>query len=171
MLGVIIALVTTFLSVTPAHAAPDPAVGLQQAQEKLAELKQVNPAARAVCYNAHLQDIGWQGARCNGEIAGTTGQSRRLEAIVIVVSTDVGGVCYNSHLQDIGWQGTRCNGEISGTTGQSRRLEAIAIGASIGSICYNSHLQDIGWQGTRCNGQVSGTTGQSRRLEAIAIVV
>jgi uncharacterized protein YjdB len=164
-------LMTTLTFAVPATAAPDTSVGLAQVNEKMAQLKQVNPAARVICYNVHLQDIGWQGARCNGEIAGTTGESRRVEAIVIAVSTDVGSVCYNSHIQDIGWQGSRCNGEISGTTGQSRRLEATAIAVATGSVCYNAHVQDIGWQGTRCNGQIAGTTGQSRRLEAIAIVV
>ncbi len=142
-----------------------------EVQKAADALRASTNAARAVCYNAHLQDIGWQGVRCNGEIAGTTGQSRRLEAIVIAVSTDVGNVCYNAHLQDIAWQGVRCNSEIAGTTGQSRRLEAIAIAVTFGDVCYNAHLQDIGWQGARCNGAIAGTTGQSRRLEAIAIAV
>lgn len=33
---------------------------------------------------AHVQNIGWQGERKNGEIAGMSGQSLRLEAIEVV---------------------------------------------------------------------------------------
>jgi uncharacterized protein YjdB len=39
---------------------------------------------RTVCANAHVQDIGWQGWRCGSSVSvGTTGQSLRLEAIII----------------------------------------------------------------------------------------
>lgn len=34
-------------------------------------------------YEAHVQDIGWQGVRKDGEMAGTTGQSKRIEAVKI----------------------------------------------------------------------------------------
>ena len=36
-----------------------------------------------IMYETHVQDIGWQGQRQNGEMAGTEGQSKRLEAIQI----------------------------------------------------------------------------------------
>lgn len=36
-------------------------------------------------YEAHIQDIGWQGVRKDGEMAGTTGQSKRIEAVRIWV--------------------------------------------------------------------------------------
>ena len=36
-----------------------------------------------VTYQTHVQDIGWQEKKQNGEIAGTEGQSKRLEAIKI----------------------------------------------------------------------------------------
>ena len=32
----------------------------------------------------HVQDIGWQNWVRNGRIAGTTGQSKRIEAIQII---------------------------------------------------------------------------------------
>lgn len=35
------------------------------------------------CYEAHVQNLGWQGQRCDGQIAGTTGQNRQIEAITI----------------------------------------------------------------------------------------
>ena len=36
-----------------------------------------------VIYRVHVQDIGWQNWVRNGRIAGTTGQSKRIEAIQI----------------------------------------------------------------------------------------
>lgn len=36
-------------------------------------------------YEAHVQGIGWQGVRSNGDMAGTTGQSKRIEAVRIWV--------------------------------------------------------------------------------------
>ena len=36
-------------------------------------------------YEAHVQGIGWQGVRKDGEMAGTTGQSKRIEAVRIWV--------------------------------------------------------------------------------------
>ncbi|MGN8944784.1 N-acetylmuramoyl-L-alanine amidase [Bariatricus sp. HCP28S3_E4] len=36
-------------------------------------------------YEAHVQDIGWQGKKADGEVAGTTGQSLRIEAVRIWV--------------------------------------------------------------------------------------
>lgn len=34
-------------------------------------------------YEAHVQGIGWQGKKADGEVAGTTGQSKRIEAVRI----------------------------------------------------------------------------------------
>ena len=36
-------------------------------------------------YQAHVQSIGWQGKKHGGKIAGTTGESLRIEAIEIKV--------------------------------------------------------------------------------------
>ena len=40
-----------------------------------------------VKYQAHGQTYGWQKEKANGEIAGTTGKSKRVEAIKITTST------------------------------------------------------------------------------------
>lgn len=37
----------------------------------------------SVAYQTHIQDIGWQGWKSNGTMSGTSGQSKRLEAIQI----------------------------------------------------------------------------------------
>jgi uncharacterized protein YjdB len=46
----------------------------------------VNPTLRKhVMYKVYLQDIGWTDWVRNNEIAGTTGQGRRLEAIILSI--------------------------------------------------------------------------------------
>ena len=37
----------------------------------------------SINYQTHIQDIGWQNLKSNGEMSGTEGQSKRLEAIKI----------------------------------------------------------------------------------------
>jgi uncharacterized protein YjdB len=41
------------------------------------------PRRWKVCYSAHVQDIGWQDRVCDGEMAGTTGHGKRMEAVKI----------------------------------------------------------------------------------------
>jgi uncharacterized protein YjdB len=127
--------------------------------------------AGSVCYRAHVEKIGWQDWACNGQIAGTTGQSLRLEALDIA-RQDGETICANAHVQDIGWQGWRCGTSVSvGTTGQSLRMEALTLSA-VDTVCANAHVQDIGWQGWSCGNSVTvGTTGQALRMEAIRIIL
>ena len=129
-------------------------------------------------YQTHIQDIGWQGWKLTPEISGTTGLSKRLEAIEVKLDTkgyDL-GVAYQTHIQDIGWQGWVDNGNISGTSGRSLRLEAIKIkltgnDADKYDIYYRVHAQNIGWMDWARNGESSGTAGLCYRLEAIEIEV
>lgn len=128
----------------------------------------------SICYTTHIQDIGWQNQVKDGEMAGTEGQAKRLEAIKITLK-DLSGVKikYQTHIQDIGWQDWKYDGEKAGTEGQSKRLEAIQIKivdkqTSI-SVNYSVHVQDIGWQNLKTEEKIAGTEGQSKRLEAIKI--
>ena len=128
----------------------------------------------SICYTTHIQDIGWQNQVKDGEMAGTEGQAKRLEAIKITLK-DLSGVKikYQTHIQDIGWQDWKSDGQVAGTEGQSKRLEAIQIKivekqTSI-SANYSVHVQDIGWQNWKAEEKIAGTEGQSKRLEAIQI--
>ena len=131
----------------------------------------------SVNYSTHVQDIGWQGYVKDGSTAGTTGQSKRLEAIRIKLSNNTsynGTIQYQTHIQDIGWQGWKANGQMAGTSGQSKRLEAIRIKltgemAKQYDIYYRVHSQEFGWLGWAKNGESAGTEGYSYRLEAIQI--
>jgi uncharacterized protein YjdB len=131
-----------------------------------------------VSYRTHVQSIGWQGWKSNKALSGTTGKSKRLEAINIKLSNlpTTGGITYRTHVQTYGWQGWKSNGALSGTTGKKKRLEAIQIKltgnmAKEYDIYYRVHAQKFGWMGWAKNGASAGTAGYSYRLEAIQIVL
>ncbi|MCR5610114.1 MAG: hypothetical protein K6G26_13740 [Lachnospiraceae bacterium] len=132
----------------------------------------------SVKYQAHVGTYGWLGQVTEGKTAGTTGQSKRLEALKINLVNDngEGGITYRSHLASYGWIGWSSNGNMTGTTGQARRMEAIEIKltgelAKKYDIYYRIHSQTYGWLGWACNGEKAGTTGLSKRAEAIEIKI
>ena len=130
-----------------------------------------------VSYKTHVQNVGWQSYVRDGQTAGTSGRSLRLEAIRVKLGNQPysGSIQYRTHIQNIGWESSwRSNNDISGTSGRALRLEAIQIRltgamASNYNIYYRVHAQNIGWMGWACNGQSAGTAGYSYRLEAIQI--
>ena len=130
---------------------------------------------KKISYSTHVQGIGWQNYVSNGESAGTTGQSRRLEAIKIKLENINGGVQYKSHIQGIGWESSwKSNNQLSGTSGKGLRLEAIKINltgeaALQYDVYYRVHAQGFGWLGWAKNGESAGTAGYGKRLEAIQI--
>lgn len=132
---------------------------------------------KMIKYQTHVQNIGWQGEKADGEMSGTTGQSLRLEAIKIQLSSSIdGGIVYKTHVQDYGWLNFVTNGQASGTTGQSKRLEAIQMqltGNAMNQydLYYRVHAQNFGWLGWAKNGESAGTAGYSYRLEGIQIVL
>lgn len=128
----------------------------------------------SVTYQTHVQDYGWQEWKNDGEMSGTSGQSKRLEGINIKLQNLSGSVEYQTHVQDIGWQGWKSNGAMAGTSGQSKRLEAIKIklsgdAANKYDIYYRVHAQDYGWLGWAKNGESAGSEGYCKRLEGIEI--
>jgi uncharacterized protein YjdB len=138
-----------------------------------------------VAYQTHVQSYGWQNWKYDGTLAGTTGESKRLEGINIKLTNKdySGGICYTAHIQGYGWQDDvnvsslwKRDGEMSGTSGQSRRLEAIRIKltgemAEHYDVYYRVHAQSYGWLGWAKNGEPAGTAGYSKRLEGIEIVL
>ena len=64
------------------------------------------------------------------DTSGTSGQSKRLEAIRIKLTDELAenyDIYYRVHAQSFGWLGWAKNGESAGTEGYSYRLEAIQI--------------------------------------------
>ena len=128
-------------------------------------------AAPNMTYQVHVQDKGWLSPVGNGEVTGSIGKGRRLEAIVIHLDNDIE---YNAHVQNIGWQGWTRSGVVAGTIGEALRMEAIRIRlrgrlAERYDVYYRAYVQNIGWQDSVMNGGVAGTEGQALRIEAIQI--
>jgi len=135
-------------------------------------------AAPIVSYRAYVQGSGWQSWEKNGATSGTTGQSKRMEAVRLKVagSPVSGGITYSAHVQGTGWQGWRSDGAAAGLVSKGKRLEAIKIKltgelAKRYDVCYRAHCQRLGWTAWAKNGTVAGTTGRSLRVEAIEIKI
>ena len=134
---------------------------------------------QVVDYTTHVQNVGWQPYMTNGMMAGTSGQSLRLEGLRIKLNNQKynGTVLYRTHIQNIGWESTyRSGGSMSGTSGRSLRLEAMQISltgemAEHYDIYYRVHAQNIGWLGWAKNGESAGTAGYGYRLEGMQIVL
>ena len=130
-----------------------------------------------ILYQVHAQDYGWLPVVHDGMTAGTTGQSRRIEALRILdIPTDA-VIDIKAHIENIGdiVKKNIKHGDVVtiGTTGEGLRLEAITITEVkpyLGKkLCYRGHVSDSGWTKVCHSGELCGTTDQSRRLEAIEI--
>jgi uncharacterized protein YjdB len=116
-------------------------------------------------YRAHVAGIGWLPWKPYGQIIGTTGQGRQLEAIEF---GSIPSPIYSfgqAHVAGIGWYNQGAS-RILGTIGQGRRMEAIMLNVA---RYYRSHVAGIGWLPWVRKYQVSGTTGQGRRMEAFEV--
>lgn len=134
--------------------------------------------APEIDYAAHVQNDGWQSAVSDGAIAGTTGESKRIEAITIAFASSEnacpGGVMYRAHVQNDGWQDWVSNGAVAGTTGQAKRLEAFQVEltgeiAKYFDVFYQAHVANVGWQNWVSNGAVAGTQGMKLAVEAYKV--
>lgn len=95
------------------------------------------PYDGGIVYTTHVQKYGWQGNvndpstwKKDGQMAGTSGEAKRLEAICIKLTGEMEkhyDVYYRVHAQSYGWLGWAKNGEPSGTAGYAKRLEGIQI--------------------------------------------
>jgi len=125
------------------------------------------PTAR-LKYRAHVQSDGWTEWKYSGEIAGTTGEQKRLEAIQIDFGDKI--VEAKAHIQKDGWvdYGKITKDTIIGTTGEAKRLECLQLK---GDFEFQVHIQSYGWSCfTDADGICTlGSVGQQKRIEAIVI--
>lgn len=131
-------------------------------------------------YQTHVQKKGWMEPIRDNQLAGTTGNGLRLEAMKLKISNNPlsfsGNIEYQTHIQKIGWQNWKNNYDVSGTEGQGLRVEAIKIRlngelASHYDVYYRVHCQTYGWKNWVKNGELAGTTGEGKRIEAIQIKI
>lgn len=138
--------------------------------------------AIGVTYRTHVQYVGWETDWAkNGDMAGTEGQSLRLEGVQIKLTGDnlpVGaGIEYRTHVQNVGWETTWAkNGDTAGTEGQSLRLEGIQIRLlnmpANYSVQYRTHVENEGWETEWAkDGESAGTEGMSYRLEGLEVKI
>ena len=124
---------------------------------------------KKVKYRSHLQSTGWQEWKHDGEMSGTTGESRRLEAIQIDYDKPIYA---KAHIQKDGWvdYGKITKDTIIGTTGEAKRLECLCLKCE--GLKYRVHIQDSGWScWTDADGiSTLGSVGQKLRIEAIEIM-
>ena len=166
------------------YASPGPAIKSVTSEAYRDKFNRGTPSVAGdnspnVTYRTHVQNVGWQTWKTNGDFSGTSGRSLRLEGINLKLSNKdySGGIRYKTHIQNIGWETTwRSDGALSGTSGRSLRLEAIQIELygemkNHYDVYYRVHAQDVGWMGWAKNGASAGTAGYGRRLEGIQVLL
>ena len=128
-------------------------------------------------YRVHQQSVGWLPHVEDGQVAGVTGFSKRIEAIKIDCKMPGVKIKAKGHIQGIGWEdyGEITSDTVIGTTGQEKRLEAISLeaeGLPDGMNIYvRYHIETEGWSDWIKGGTVAGTVGLGKRLEAIQIKI
>ena len=81
-------------------------------------------------FDVHIQGDGWKFNLTEDDLLGTTGKSKRMEAIVIRsngLNEQGFKIQYKVHIEKFGWLPWVNEGEMAGTTGKSLRMEAIQI--------------------------------------------
>ena len=103
---------------------------------------------------ANCSGLGWKAAVGSGEIAGTVGQSRAIEAMQLSLSDSSmsGGISYSAHVSNIGWQSAVSDGATSGTVGQGQQIQAVKINltgevSNYFDVWYRVHVSNYGWLG------------------------
>lgn len=144
---------------------------------------QASAEAIGVRYQTHVQDYGWETDWVTaGELSGTSGQSKRLEALKVELTGDVPAgakIETTVHVQNQGNIGPFAMGTAAGTSGEGLRLERITldlIDLPGYTLYYNVHVQNRGWLRDEADssswftsGESAGTVGESLRLEGIRI--
>jgi uncharacterized protein YjdB len=96
--------------------------------QRLEELT-IKTSTGTIRAQGHVQGVGWTSVLSGKQInIGSTGQSRRLEAIKLSLEGVPGyAIRYMVRLEGRGWTDWAYQGQWCGTTGESLRMEAIVI--------------------------------------------
>ncbi|MBC3805058.1 hypothetical protein GH808_11515 [Acetobacterium fimetarium] len=150
----------------------------------LAQDNSVDTAATVgVEYETHIQDYGWETSWVpDGNLSGTVGQAKRLEALRVELTGDVpaGATIETSvHVENKGDMSPVAMGKMAGTQGEGLRMESIKLELKNlpgYTIKYNVHVENQGWLRDQLDdstwfvgGEYAGTKGYGLRLEAIRI--
>lgn len=130
-----------------------------------------------VSCQAHVQSNGWMPTVTSGNISGTTGEAKRLEAFALALGdTSEGSIEYRAHVQNVGWQDWVSDNAQAGTTGEALGVQAISVRLTGAlsekyDIYYRVHVANIGWLDWTANGTDAGTVGIGRNIEAYEIKI
>jgi uncharacterized protein YjdB len=134
--------------------------------------------AQDICYQGHVQGWGDVAPVCDGVRLGSTGQSRRLEAVMILPPSTGGQICFQAFVQDLRWGPIICDAtawpnQLVGTRGLSKRMEALVIwhnNPPMGhQLQYRGHVSNFQWQGPLTSGTPIGNDEQRLRIEALEV--
>ena len=131
-------------------------------------------------YRSHIQTYGWLEPVHDGQVSGTTGKNKRLEAIKIDLRKlgDI-EIEVKVHIQGIGDKTYKINKDshdtIIGTTGKGKRIEAISMrilkGMSGKHIKYRVHVAKLGWSSWKQDGALVGSEGLSNGIQAVQFMI
>jgi uncharacterized protein YjdB len=139
-----------------------------------------------IWYRVHSADYGWLGWACNGSPAGTTGLSKRVEAVQVMLlpkGSSAPGDTDRSIIGDYDFltmSGKRIGGislstskkrdVVLGSTDNGSALRQIyaslVSAAEPGSIEYRTLTQFMGWQDWSKNGQAAGSDSD-KQIKAV----
>lgn len=149
----------------------------------------------SISVQSHISGIGWEPQPVgNGQVSGTVGQSRAIEAIRLSLSgslSDSYDIWYRVHSANVGWLGWASNGEPAGTQGYAYQIEAIQIkvlpknaqdapargdafkdhSQEPPTVSYRSHVSNVGWMGAVADGKTSGAIDSRNAIEALSLGV
>lgn len=160
----------------------EPKVNVENQEENIPPVIQEKVLPNLMA-QVHVQDYGWMSWKKAGEIFGTTGQKKRMEAIKLRLeyaedvseeSQYIGDIEYRVHVQDYGWLPWKKNGDIAGTVGEKKRIEAIQIRLTGEmqqnmDVYYRIHSSYVDWLGWAKNGSLAGTETMSQQAEAMEL--
>lgn len=132
-------------------------------------------------YRAHVQDLGWCDPVRDGQVAGTVGFGKRLEALKM--TPPEGWVLDVAvHVANVGWKHYRgiergVKDPIIGTVGKGNAIESVLITVTARpngdkrKLKFRVHQAETGWKAWTKEGFASGSDGLSIQLEAIQIKI
>lgn len=127
--------------------------------------------AASVSYR--IKAKGWKAWKKDGQAAGFSKGSKRVEGIQLVLSGQEGGVTYRIRQQSKKWQGWKGNG-AQATVKRGKRIDAVQIkltgaAATAYDVYYRVNVQNVGWMGWGKNGATVGATGYQYGIKGIQV--
>ena len=132
----------------------------------------------SLSFSVNNASTGWGGHQLNGEIGGTTGQSKPINGIRMSIDNSsgkyTGTVQYKAHFKNSGWTGLYSNGQEVVSNNPMLAIQ-ISLTGELSTYCdiyYRTHVAHVGWMGWAKNGQSAGNSEKSgNQIEAIQIQV